>query len=84
MAEFWYNIEEFKWSKDENQFQAEAVNLRYPGYMMGFPNQGQQFFIINRKSCNFRRFRLKNETPDNWLFESEDTIQCLIKKNKES
>jgi hypothetical protein len=57
-----------------------------------FPNMKGQFFIDNSKTGGFRRFRFVKETTSevmdidnefnysvtNWLFESEDGIQCRI------
>lgn len=57
-----------------------------------FPNQKQQFFIDNPKTGGFRRFRfvkeIRNSLMDEngndewemieWLFESEDGIECYI------
>jgi len=39
-----------------------------------------EFFIYNYMTNGFRRFRFVNEMvlDKNWLFESEDGIQCRI------
>ena len=57
-----------------------------------FPNMKSQFFIDNHKTGGFRRFRFVKEITNSlvdenshtkyemidWLFESEDGIQCYI------
>ena len=89
--EYHYNIEQFNWNKSINTFYAEAAHLVC---MMGdgsihpeaFPNQKGQFFIDNTKTGGFRRFRFQrelkggigNEEFTEWIFESEDGIECRI------
>jgi hypothetical protein len=68
--EYRYDINQFKWNKDENTFFAEAYFLEciMPDgniHPEAFPNQKQQFFIDNGKTGGFRRFRfLKEELLD--------------------
>lgn len=91
MMEYHYNIEQFNWNKDTNTFYGEApylVCMMEDGsiHSEAFPNQKTQFFIDNNRTNGFRRFRyLKDITGDiggirftEWLFESEDSIQCRI------
>jgi hypothetical protein len=89
--EYHYNIEQFNWNKSINTFYAEAAHLvcmmKDGGiHPEAFPNQKTQFFIDNTRTHEFRRVRyLKDITGDiggirftEWLFESEDGIQCRI------
>ena len=80
MAEFWYDIQQFGWNKEEKVFYADSNYLNHYGCLVQFPNQGRQFFIINKKTDNFRRFRLKYDLQERWVFESEDNIKCVVKK----
>lgn len=92
-----YDTGQFSWSKDKNTFYAEAWNLAamLPDGSMhpeAFPNQKRQFYIVNPKTGNQRRFRFvkeqTNEMPLNemeaigtyksWIFKSEDDIFCDI------
>jgi len=92
--EYHYNIEQFNWNKDTNTFYAEAPHLEciMPDgniHPEAFPNQKGQFFIDNTKTGGFRRFRyLRDITGEiggigytEWLFESEDGIECRIAIN---
>lgn len=89
--EYHYHISQFNWNKDTNTFYAEAPHLDciMPDgniHPEAFPNQKGQFFIDNTKSGGFRRFRyLRDITGEiggirftEWLFESEDGIECRI------
>ena len=80
MTEYWYDIDQFAWNQENKSFYSEADYLfNYESYIT-FPNQGRQFFIKNQKTNNFRRFRLKHESNEEWTFESEDNIRCIVKK----
>ena len=59
---------------------AHVTELYDSRYTKCFSNKGKQFFIINNKSNNFRRFRLFKETEMAYLFKSEDNINCLVVK----
>ena len=81
--EYRYDILQFHWSKDVNTFYADAWDL--VAFMPdgsvhpeAFPNMKKEFFIHNYKTNGFRRFRFINEIASEWLFESEDGIQCRI------
>jgi hypothetical protein len=89
--EYHYNIEQFNWNKDTNTFYGDAPHLVciMPDggiHPEAFPNQKGQFFIDNTKTGGFRRFRFRkelkggmgNEVFTEWIFESEDEIECRI------
>lgn len=81
--EYRYDILQFHWNKDTNTFYAEAPHLEclMPDgniHPEAFPNQKGQFFIDNNQTGGFRRFRFISEIASEWLFESEDGIQCRI------
>jgi hypothetical protein len=86
-----YHIRQFVWNKDTNSFYAEAPHLEsvMPDgniHPEAFPNQKKQFFIDNPKTGGFRRFRyvrdivgnIGEQTFTEWLFQSEDGIECRI------
>ncbi len=89
--EYRYDIRQFNWNKDTNSFYAGAPYLEcmmsdgtiHPN---AFPNMKKQFFIDNPKTGGFRRFRFVKDIVGNiagqsfteWLFESEDKIECRI------
>jgi hypothetical protein len=92
--EYHYHISQFNWNKDTNTFYAEAPHLEciMPDgniHPEAFPNQKGQFFIDNTKTGGFRRFRFRkeliggigNEVFTEWIFESEDEIECRIAIN---
>jgi len=66
--EYRYHIRQFVWNKDTNSF------------------YGQAPFLDNPKTGGFRRFKFVKEITSNigemqfteWLFESEDKIECRI------
>ena len=89
--EYHYHISQFNWNKDTNTFYAEAPHLvcLLPDgniHPEAFPNQKGQFFIDNTKTGEFRRFRFVRELTGvfagwestEWIFESEDGIECRI------
>jgi len=78
-----YDILQFHWNKKVNTFYADAwglVAIMPDGsvHPESFPNQKKQFFIHNYKTNGFRRFKFISEIESEWLFESEDGIQCRI------
>ncbi len=86
-----YHIRQFVWNKDTNSFYGEAPHLEsvMPDgniHPEAFPNQKRQFFIDNPKTGGFRRFRyvrdivgnIDGQTFTEWLFQSEDGIECRI------
>ena len=86
-----YHIRQFVWNKDTNSFYAEAPHLEsiMPDgniHPEAFPNQKREFFIDNPKTGGFRRFRyvrdivgnIDEQTFTEWLFQSEDGIECRI------
>jgi hypothetical protein len=78
MLEYYYDINEFTWSKEKNTFYQEAWNLFADDYQHAFPSGRGQFFIKNYETGGFRRFRLIGETDIDLIFESEDGIRCNI------
>lgn len=83
-----YDIHSFKWDINSNTFYGDAWNLYEVGsyYKFPFPNGKKQFYIKNFGTHRFRRFRfvkeIKIDYTDQWLFESEDGIKCMVKINK--
>lgn len=89
--EYRYHIRQFVWNKDTNSFYADAPFLEcvLPDgnyHPEAFPNMKGQFIIDNPKTGGFRRFRFVKDIVGNigeqsfteWLFESEDGIECRI------
>ena len=89
--EYRYDVLQFQWNKDTNAFYADAWNLVAwmpdgSTHPEAFPNQKKEFFIHNYKTDGFRRFRFRkeliggigNEVFTEWIFESEDEIECRI------
>lgn len=88
MKDIRYNIHDFLWDKDSNEFYGQAHTLwemdnyyKYP-----FPNGKKQFFIVNPSTGGFRRFRFTDEMILNDVtllyFESEDGISVEIELNR--
>tara|TARA_R110000868_G_scaffold34853_1_gene125455 strand:- start:70 stop:351 length:282 start_codon:yes stop_codon:yes gene_type:complete len=79
-----YDIRDFLWVKDNNQFYADGWDLydAEGDYRSAFPNQKEQFVIKNYQTENFRRFTFQKEVTDPfgtyWMFESEDGYKCMI------
>jgi hypothetical protein len=89
--EMHYDILQFNWNKDTNSFYADAWNLvaiMTDGsvHPEAFPTMKKQFFIYNYRTNGFRRFRYVKDIVGNmggqsfteWLFQSEDGIECRI------
>jgi len=92
--EYRYHIRQFVWNKDTNSFYGQAPFLEcvMPDgnyHPEAFPNMKGQFIIDNPKTGGFRRFRYVRDIVGNigeiefteWLFESEDGIECRIAIN---
>jgi hypothetical protein len=94
MKDIFYDINDFRWSKQNNSFYAEASYL-YPlgDYQSAFPNGKSKFYIKNFKTNDFRSFIFQEEnTTYNildqeedytieetiWTYKSEDGILCQI------
>ena len=92
MKNITYDIHNFKWDIDSNTFYGDAWNLQEVGngsyYQFPFPNGKKEFYIKNFETRGFRRFRfvreLKMDYTNQWLFESEDGIKCMVNINKNS
>jgi hypothetical protein len=77
--EYTYDISLFVYSKEDNSFYADGWDLfTLDNHHSSFPNDKEQFFIVNGRTGNRRRFRFAKQTPDHYLFESEDSIRCVI------
>jgi hypothetical protein len=89
--EYRYHIRQFVWNNDTNSFYGQAPFLEcvMPDgniHPEAFPNMKKQFIIDNPKTGGFRRFKFVKEITSNigemqfteWLFESEDKIECRI------
>jgi hypothetical protein len=92
--EYRYHIRQFVWNNDTNSFYGQAPFLEcvMPDgniHPEAFPNMKKQFIIDNPKTGGFRRFKFVKEITSNigemqfteWLFESEDKIECRIAIN---
>jgi len=90
MKNITYDIHSFKWDIDSNTFYGDAWNLQEVGngsyYQFPFPNGKKEFYIKNFGTWGFRRFRfvreVKMDYTNQWLFESEDGIKCMVNINK--
>ena len=92
MIQHTYNIEDFSWDKEVNTFYGVGDNLydceRTHFYQLPFINGRGQFFIKNKRSDGFRRFRFEtqcdiSESEVVYIYSSEDGIKCevIIKKD---
>jgi hypothetical protein len=92
--EYRYDVTQFSWNKDTNSFYGDAPHLVHFNpdgsiHPYAFPNMKEQFFIDNHKTGGFRRFRFVREITAEfdgiefieWLYESEDGIECRIAIN---
>ena len=82
MADVKYSIDQFTWNPSDQMLTAERKDLWAEGtyYQFPFPNDRRQFYIHNKKTQGFRRFRLVEEMRNrSLLFTSEDGLLCLIK-----
>jgi len=80
--EFEYSVTLFTYQKDKNAFVADEKILFVVGFKQCFPNAGKQFYIKNHITGNRRRFRLLKENNEQYEFISDDSIKCIINKNK--
>ena len=94
MKDIFYNIDDFRWSKENNSFYAEAPDLYSLGdHKSAFPNGKNKFYIKNFKSNGFRSFVFQEESiaymtlnqeedyiveETIWIYKSEDGIFCQI------
>jgi hypothetical protein len=92
MIQFTYDINDFKWDMEANTFYGNADNLyecdRTHFYQIPFINGRGQFFIKNKRSGGFRRFRFEKECDINeleivYLYKSEDGIKCEVNIKKD-
>jgi hypothetical protein len=82
-----YDITDFKWDKESNTFYGNSDRLyeceRPHFYQISFINGRGQFFIKNKRSGGFRRFRFEREcdvskTEVVYVYSSEDGIKCEV------
>ena len=78
MKHYEYSILLFDYDNTTNTLTADETDLL--GREGIFPNGRKQFFIGNRKTNGFRRFRIVGESYDKYFFKSEDGIDCTIVK----
>lgn len=79
MNEIHYDINQFRWVKDENTFYAVGWNLVgiLPDGSLhpeSFPSGKSQFIIKNYKTFGFRRFTFVDEWTDHWAEQTDDNI----------
>jgi hypothetical protein len=84
MKMYRYSIFHFAYNKAEKTFHAYEEML-YPTNddrcAIPFPNKGKKFYIENSRTGNWREYKLKSETPSEYIFENDDTETfCIIKK----
>jgi hypothetical protein len=86
-----YDINSFRWYKQEGTFYADAWTLyaideAHQSLIEPFPSGRSQFIIRNLETDGFRRFTFQRDViideehfnATEWVFESEDGIQCRI------
>lgn len=94
MKDIFYDINDFRWSKENNSFYAEAPDLYSLGdHKSAFPNGKNKFYIKNFKTSGFRSFVFQEENISYitlnqeedytieetiWTYKSEDGISCQI------
>jgi hypothetical protein len=92
MIQHTYNIDHFDWDKEANTFYGIGDKLfeceRNHFYQLPFINGRGQFFIKNKRTDGFRRFRFErqcdiSETEVVYMYNSEDGIKCevIVKKD---
>jgi hypothetical protein len=77
--EYTYDINLFDWDKESNTFSVTAKSLYTYEHAHSHPNQRRQFYILNKRTGDRRRFRLSNIYEDILIFKSEDNITAVIK-----
>jgi hypothetical protein len=72
MKDIFYDINDFKWSKENNSFYADA-NYLYPlgDYNNAFPNGKSKFYIKNFKTNDFRSFIFQEESISRFIEKSD-------------
>jgi hypothetical protein len=92
MIQHTYNIDHFNWDKEANTFYGIGDKLyeseRNHFYQLPFINGRGQFFIKNKRSGGFRRFRFEkecdiSETEVVYIYGSEDGIKCEVTVKKD-
>jgi hypothetical protein len=94
MKDIFYDINDFRWSKENNSFYAEAPDLYSLGdHKSAFPSGKNKFYIKNFKTNGFRSFVFQEESTSYitlnqeedyiveetiWIYKSEDGISCQI------
>jgi hypothetical protein len=92
MIQHTYNIDHFNWDKEANTFYGIEDKLyeseRNHFYQLPFINGRGQFFIKNKRSGGFRRFRFEKEYDISeievvYIYSSEDGIKCEVTVKKD-
>ena len=88
MKDIFYDINDFRWSKANNSFYAEAPYLNALGdyYKYAFPNGKSKFYIKNFKTNDFRAFVFQEENTSYYILDQEEdyTIEETIWTYKSS
>lgn len=84
MKMYRYSIFHFTYKPEQKTFSAYE-ELLYPTNdnrcVVPFPNKRKKFYIENNRTGNWREYKLKSETPTEYIFENDDTSTvCIIKK----
>jgi hypothetical protein len=74
-----YDINLFDWDKESNTFSVTAKSLYTNEHAEAHPNQRRQFYILNQRTGDRRRFRLSDVKDDSLTFMSEDGFIAVIK-----
>jgi hypothetical protein len=74
-----YDINLFDWDKESNTFTVNNESLYTNEHAEAHPNQRRQFYILNQRTGDRRRFRLTDINEDNLIFKSEDGFIAVIK-----
>jgi len=74
MRDIFYDINDFRWSKSDNSFYAEAPYLNAIGgdYTYAFPSGKSKFYIKNFKTNNFRQFIFQEENTSYYILDQEE------------
>lgn len=77
--DYTYDINLFDWDKESNTFSVKAKSLYTNEHAHSHPNQRRQFYILNQRTGDRRRFRLSDINEYNLIFKSEDGFIAVIK-----
>lgn len=80
MQDIYYLVEQFDYNKETRTFTQNENKLFTADCETPFPNEGKQFYIKNKGTKDYRRFRLEKQDKEYYYFTSEDGIKCIITK----